>query len=54
MSDTTEKKVPKSLRAMKYNWKLRFNNHQGTEKEGSIKFNYKVTVMTHGLVLHQG
>ena len=25
---------------MKNNWKLRFSNHQGTQKEGYIKFNF--------------
>ena len=31
VSNTTEKR-PKSLGAMKYNWKLRFSSHQGNQK----------------------
>ena len=31
VSNTTEKR-PKSLGAMKYNWKLRFSSHQGTQR----------------------
>ena len=31
MSNTTEKR-PKSLGTMKYNWKLKFSSHQGTQK----------------------
>ena len=50
MSNTTEKR-PKYLRTMRYNWKIRFSSHQGTEKEGFIQFNYRVVFMTHSLIL---
>ena len=35
VSNTTEKR-PKNLGAMKYNWKLMFSSHQGTQKRDPL------------------
>ena len=53
VSIATEKKTKKP-KSHKIQLKDKFSSHQGTQKVESIKFNYRVVVMTHSLILYQG